>query len=599
MGQRQQWGLQRTRRALVLGGALALFVAGSGTAFASAANPIAGAEWALNYLNVTQVRDENGHGDGVIVAVVDSGVDPNQPDLQGRLVDGVNLSDPDDPSPAYSDPSPESHGTSVATVLAGFPHLIDGNRDGMIGLADGAKIMPVETGSDKPTSGSIAAGIRYAVDHGAQVISISIAATLPDPELTSAISNALAAGVVVVVGTGNDADTGNQPNTLATVHGVLDVGGIDSNGQKYSFGHYGPDVDVAAPANAMEVGLNGGRYGTNSGTSFATPLVSAEAALLIAAHPTWTSGQIVATIIDNTMQVAENISSAGRRVDDNVGYGVIDPAAALEASEPSSTANPFGGPAITSSPAQNVKAAADASASAGAGGGAAPSGAGTNGGTPAAASKSSSTAPLIIGVVVVASALIALLVFLLARRDRGGKGRPGLGGPGGGGGGDGNRVYYAPANQAVGQYVGTPQQQGPYSQEQQGLYPQGPYPPGPQGPYPQGPFPQGPSQQNPYQPNPYGQNPYQQNNPSPYPQQPQPQPQQQPGIYPPPQGGGADTGSSNIRVRDISGNGTAPRGRSVTAVHRLWAAIGYRHCISGSRTSSAHPWVEAVTVGGA
>jgi subtilisin family serine protease len=470
------------RRALALSGALALAVVGSGTALASAQNPIAAKEWALNSLNATAVRQQfQAHGAGVVVAVVDTGVDPNQPDLQGRLVDGVNLLDPTNPTADYGDTDSKSHGTSVATVIAGLPHKdSSGNSYGVIGLADEAKIMPVKISSDGTAGGSeIAAGIQYAVSHGAQVINISLASTITTSAITAAIDSALAHGVIVVVGAGNDAKTGNAANTIASVPGVLDVGGVDSNGQKYSESHYGPDVSVAAPANAIEVGLTNSQYGEVSGTSQAAPWVSGEAALLIAAHPSWTSGQIVAAIIDNTVQSAGGQTKAGQRVDDNVGYGVIDPVAALGASEPSSTANPLGGPAITGSPGASVAASASAGASA--------TGAATGGATGTTAGKSSSKAPLYIGIAVAVVVVLALLIFLLTRGNRNGGGK---GGPGGGGGGGGN-AFYPQQTPPGGQYGQAPQppqqQQNPYGQQQpqQGGYP-------PQGGYGQ----QG--QQNPY-----------------------------------------------------------------------------------------------------
>lgn len=466
-------------RALAFSGALALAFTGSGAAFAGSTNSVAAAEWALNTLNVTQVRNLGAHGAGVVVAVIDTGVDPNQPDLTGRLVDGVNLTDPDNPTSDYSDTDSKSHGTSVATVVAGFPHTdSSGSAYGVIGLADKAEIMPIKVSADGTASSpSIAAGIEYAVSHGAQVINLSIGSPSGSSDVTDAVNMALAHGVVVAVAASNDANSGNSVNALADIPGVLDVAGIDSNGQKYSFGHSGPDVNIAAPANSIEVGIANGQYDENSGTSFATPWVSGEAALLIAAHPTWTSGQIVAAIIDNTQQVANGTTKSGQRYNDDFGYGVIDPVAALQASEPSSAANPLGGPAITSNPAENVKNSASASASA------------TSGTTPTAtAGKSSSKMPLIIGIVVGVVVLVGLLIFVLSRgnRNRGGKG-----GPGGGGGGGGNG-YYPPqapppgggqyGQQAPGQY-GQPQapqyqppQTHPYPQ-QQPQQPQPGYPP--------------------------------------------------------------------------------------------------------------------------
>ena len=150
MQRRHQRILLNGRRALAVGGAFVLAFTGSGAAFGSTQNPIAAQEWALSVLNVSQIRSNyNAHGSGVTVAVIDSGVDPSQPDLQGRLADGVNLINSEDPTSTYGDASSESHGTSVATVIAGYPHEQDkGDYYGMIGLADEAKIMPVEVGNN-------------------------------------------------------------------------------------------------------------------------------------------------------------------------------------------------------------------------------------------------------------------------------------------------------------------------------------------------------------------------------------------------------------------------------------------------------------------
>ena len=499
MQRRHQQILRNGRRALAASGAIALVFTGSGAAFASTQNPIAAQEWALSVLNVTQIRSNyDAHGSGVVVAVVDSGVDPNQPDLQGRLVDGVNLVNPEDPTSDYSDASSESHGTSVATVIAGYPHAVSsGDYYGMIGLADQAKIMPVKIGSNTSFGeASILAGIQYAVSHGAQVINLSFGTVFyGNPQITAAVQTALADGVVVVASAGNDAETGDSINPTADIPGVLDVGSVDSNGLRSSYSHYGADISVAAPGNAIEVGLIGGKYGEVSGTSQAAPWVSAEAALLIAAHPSWTSGQVVAAIVDYTMQSTSGASAKGKRFDNNVGYGVIDPLAALGAAEPSSTANPLGGPKIVSTPAENVKnggASASASASA-------PGATSTSPLTTTSSGKSSSSKlPLVIGIVVGVLVLVGLLIFLLTRgrNNRGGGG--GQGGPGGGSGGGQYSPQYPP--RGGGQYGQPPQSQQ--------------YPPQGQQAYPP-----------------------QQQSPNPYPQQPQ-----YPPTYPPQGGGGYGNG---------------------------------------------------------
>lgn len=487
------------RRTLALIGAFVLTWVGSGTAFADPTNPIAAQEWALNVLNVTTVRQQfHAHGAGVLVAVIDSGVDPNQPDLRGRLVDGVNLVDPNQPTSDYGDSTAVSHGTGVATIIAGYPHTdSNGNPYGMIGLADEAKIMPIKVGDGEGgiQDDSIIAGINYAVAHGAQVLNLSLTSSgvsAVDPNEVSAVNAALAHGVVVVFCAGNDGETGDEVNSLALVPGVLDVGGVDSNGQKFAESHYGGDVNIAGPALDVEVGMVNGKYDqTHEGTSFAAPWVSGEAALLIAEHPTWTSGQIVATIIDNTVQSAGGQTKAGQRVDDNVGYGMMDPVAALGAAEPASPANPLGGPAITSRPGASGSTSA---------GGTSTGRPGATTATAADSGGSSSPILLITGIAAAVVLLGALLVFLLVRGKRNGGGK---GGPGGGGG----NAYYPPPGGfplpgGYGQQgvypsqSGHGQQQGGYGQPQGGFGQRGGYPP-PVGQPPPGGYGQ-PGQQNPY-----------------------------------------------------------------------------------------------------
>lgn len=462
--QREHRQASRTgRRALALVGALALTVAGAGTAFASG-NQIADSEWALQKLQSNAIHSKfNARGTGIVVAVVDTGVDPNQPDLQGSLVDGVNVTNPNNPTSNFSDvDTKDSHGTSVATIIAGHPHSSDGNQVGMIGLADQAKIMPVAIGANGGTDQSLQAGIRYATDHGARVINISNGSPGACPSATTdAIDYALSHGVVVVAATGNDATSTNAPYCPATVPGVIDVSAYDQSGHMDPNSHHGSDVSVAAPGVDIEIGLIGGQYGHNSGSSLATPWVSAEAALIIGLHPTWTAGQVVSAIIDNTAQVVAKQTQAGKRYDDHIGYGIIDPLAALGAAEPSSTANPLGGPAVTASGGASGTASSSATS---------PAGSGNQTPTASGGGKSSSSVGLIAGIIVAVIVVGGLVLFFVTRGNR----RGGSGGPGGGGGGGGNGYY--PPTPPGGQYAQPPQgyqQPGPYQQQQlpqQGSY---------------------------------------------------------------------------------------------------------------------------------
>lgn len=410
-------------------------------------NPVYDKEWALSQFQVTQIRSQyQARGNGVTVAVVDSGVDSTQPDLQGSLVPGINVTNPENPNSDTNDTSSNYHGTSVAADIAAHAHGDPNNPQGMYGLATQAKIMPVKDGSDGGISTATAAGIRYAVDHGARVINLSEAATTASSAVTDAVNYALSKDVIVVVGAGNTAAVGgNVANAYATISGVIDVSAIDQAGHMDPNSHFGSDVTVAAPGVNIEVPYPGGQYGLRSGTSQAAPWVSAEAALIIGLHPDWTAGQVIRVIIGNTVQ------GTGQRIDDHVGYGVIDPLKALGAPAPTDTSNPLGGPATTSTAPSPS-------------GGNAPSNAPS---TPAAAASSkSSNIGLYAGVGIGVLVLIGIIVFLITR----GKNNNGSGG--GGGGGGGGNGYYPPTPTPGGQYA----QPGQHPQQYPSSASSNPYP---------------------------------------------------------------------------------------------------------------------------
>jgi hypothetical protein len=186
---------------------------------------------------------------------------------------------------------------------------------------------------DTPNLGT---AIRWAVDHGAQVIDASLAAAASSSDEASAMRYAAAHNVVVVAAAGNyGTDELDYP---AADPGVIGVSAIQQNGTLWSGSNSGPDVVLAAPGAHIfnEYVLQPGLTGYDDDTSAAAAYVSAAAALVRAEHPHWTAGQVIRDLIDTADKPA---GQTGRS--DRYGYGVIDPLKALQAAAPAQSSNPL------------------------------------------------------------------------------------------------------------------------------------------------------------------------------------------------------------------------------------------------------------------
>ncbi|MBQ1042860.1 type VII secretion-associated serine protease mycosin [Micromonospora sp. C32] len=288
-------------------------------------------QWQLEKLRAkTAWRTSTGRG--VVVAVIDSGVDASHPDLAGQVLPGLDLVEPD----GSDGPDPVGHGTTVAGLIAG---RADDDR-GVVGLAPDAKILPVrvlDAENRYDDALIIAKAVRWAVDNGAQVVNLSLGGSSDSAALAAALDYAFARDVVVVACTGNLAtSTTTKVWYPAREPGVLAVAGLERSGENLWSGSItGHETVLSAPATALYGARPEGGYWRVQGTSFAAPLVAATAALVRSRYPKMSAGDVVNRLIST----ARDLGPTGR--DDRFGYGLVDPVAALTADVPSVGHNPL------------------------------------------------------------------------------------------------------------------------------------------------------------------------------------------------------------------------------------------------------------------
>jgi type VII secretion-associated serine protease mycosin len=287
-------------------------------------------QWALDGFKAETAVWPITTGAGVRVAVIDSGVQSNHPDLSGRLLSGVDfVADGSGSTPNTTDPL--GHGTHVTGIIA----AVAGNGIGVAGLAPSVRVIPVRVLDENGAgwSADIAKGIVYAVDAGAHVINLSLGGSRSSV-IGSAVTYAHAQGVTVTAAMGNSKQQGNPTSYPAANLESIAVAAASSSGSVASFSNTGDHVDVAAPGVAIKSTVSSGGYATYSGTSMATPYVSALAALMLAKSPGLTPDQV-----RSVMQgAAKNLGSPGW--DTQSGHGLINPSAVLDPDPSSPSLDP-------------------------------------------------------------------------------------------------------------------------------------------------------------------------------------------------------------------------------------------------------------------
>jgi hypothetical protein len=209
----------------------------------------------------------------------------------------------------------------------------------MFGIAPHAQILPITIsrmdGNAFLNPTFLAEAIRSVTARDIRVIDISFAAASINAELTSAVNDALAHGVIIVAPQGDATYNAGQAAAPASVPGVIGVSAVDQNLQPAPFVAGDGQAVVAAPGVGVAAGNVGGKYTvTHQGTTCAAAIVAGEAALLTALHPKWTSGQVIRVIL-------QTASGHGHPSDPHLGYGIVNPTAAVAAAAPSDTTNPL------------------------------------------------------------------------------------------------------------------------------------------------------------------------------------------------------------------------------------------------------------------
>jgi type VII secretion-associated serine protease mycosin len=284
------------------------------------ADQVSEGQWYHKFLDTVEAQQIS-RGEGVTVAVLDTGVDANHPDLAGSVLPGADFTGVQ--GDGRSDAN--GHGTGMASLIAAHGRVQ--------GIAPQAKILPVRVIPDltgKPAR--LADAIKWATRPAVKVISLSISST-DDLLARQDIQAAIAADIVVVAAAGNR-PTESTVQFPASVPGVLAVGGVDQSGNQSTMSVSGPQIAIAAPGEKISSASPGGAYRLASGTSGATAIVAGAVALVRAKFPQMKAPEVIrrltATAIDK--------GAPGR--DPEYGFGVLNIVGALTAELPAATSAP-------------------------------------------------------------------------------------------------------------------------------------------------------------------------------------------------------------------------------------------------------------------
>jgi subtilisin len=297
-------------------------------------------DWSLTNYHIP-VHWKATRGQNVKVAVLDTGIDEAHPDLMDAIDDARDFT-----RSRFGPVDRNGHGTHTAGTIAARENSV-----GVIGVAPECRLLVGKVLSDDGagSSAAVAAGIDWACDSGANIVSLSLGSPQPDPLLLAAVTRAASKGVFIIAAAGNEGRE-NSVNYPARWRDTIAVGAVNENGELAPFSSRGPEVDIAAPGeNILSTWLDRG-YAKLSGTSMATPFVAGVVALAVALHRDAehirTPLRTVADLRDHLARTAVDAGPPGK--DTQFGWGLVNPDSILsidqtETQPPTSTPAPIAG----------------------------------------------------------------------------------------------------------------------------------------------------------------------------------------------------------------------------------------------------------------
>lgn len=290
-------------------------------------DPKANDMYHLDLLDIDKVSGMGGKNK-VKVAVVDTGIDPNHPELKNKIVYNYNVANP------LQKGLPDVHGTHVAGIIGAEKD----NGIGGYGVNPNVDIYSIDVFGRSFFTGdyAIAEGILKAVDQKVQVINLSLGSSFPSPIIEEAVKKAIDAGIVVVAAAGNSAT--NARHYPAAFDGVISVGSTNDKNNLSDYSNYGPSVDIVAPGEEVYNSIydyeKKSSFGKLSGTSMSSPMVAGAVSLLLSKYPNLTPYQVNYILTKSASDLGD------KGYDLKYGHGLLNIADALMANPKNIPANP-------------------------------------------------------------------------------------------------------------------------------------------------------------------------------------------------------------------------------------------------------------------